>query len=143
MLDNARARAELLRVEPGPQAVHRLLAELMEFEDVNRYLIEKIIAIGVRYDFGHPHLGRRQRDVELSRGRRLYSLMPAGRGLLLDRTGELSAAGWADRVDHVVDGSDELDTRARLLRPDGHIAWTGGDQHDLEPHLRRWFGSPA
>ena len=27
----------------------------MDFEDVNRYLIEKITAIGIRYDFGDGH----------------------------------------------------------------------------------------
>jgi hypothetical protein len=27
-----------------------------------------------------------------------------------------------------------------LLRPDGHIAWLGDDQQDLEAHLSRWFG---
>ncbi len=52
MLDNTRAQMELLSLEPGPQAVRRLVSELMDFEDVNRYLIEKITAIGVRYDFG-------------------------------------------------------------------------------------------
>jgi rifampicin monooxygenase len=42
------------------------VAELMDFEEVNRYLIEKITAISVRYDFGEGHhlLGRRLRDVE-------------------------------------------------------------------------------
>ena len=132
VLDNTRAQMELLSLEPGPQAVRRLVSELMDFEDVNRYLIEKITAIGVRYDFGEGHelLGRRLRDVRLKRGR-LYALMHAGRGLLLDQTGRLSVAGWADRVDHVVDVSEELDVPAVLLRPDGHVAWAGEDQQDL------------
>ncbi|WP_347813455.1 hypothetical protein, partial [Actinomadura sp. KC216] len=30
-----------------------------------------------------------------------------------------------------------------LLRPDGHIAWIGDDQRDLDAHLTRWFGEPA
>jgi hypothetical protein len=57
--------------------------------------------------------------------------MHGGRGLLLDQTGRLSVAGWADRVDHVVDVSEELDVPAVLLRPDGHVAWAGEDQQDL------------
>jgi hypothetical protein len=143
VLDNTRAQVELSRLEPGPQAVRRLVSHLMDFEEVTRYLIEKIIAVGIRYDFGEGHelLGRRMRDVGLKQGR-LYELMRGGRGLLLDQTGRLSVAGWADRVDHVVDVSEELDVPAALLRPDGHVAWVGEDQQDLSGPLATWFGSP-
>ena len=72
------------------------------------------------------------RDVGLTRGR-LYELMHGGRGLLLDQTGALSAAGFADRVDHVVDTSEELAVPAVLLRPDGHVAWVGDDQRGPAP----------
>ena len=142
VLTITRAQSELLSTEPGPQAVRRLLSELMDFEDVSRFLAEKITAIGVRYDFGEgPELlGRRLRDIPLSRGR-LYELTRKGRGLLLDQTGELSVAGWADRVDHVADASGELDAPAVLLRPDGHVAWIGDDQDDLLHHLPTWFGA--
>ncbi|GAA5063725.1 rifampin monooxygenase [Streptomyces similanensis] len=144
VLDNTRAQMELISLEPGAQAVRRLLTELMDIEEVNRRLTEKIIAIGVRYDFGDGHelLGRRLRDLPLKRGR-LYELLHQGRGLLLDRTGRLSVAGWADRIDHVVDGSDELDVPAVLLRPDGHVAWVGEDPSDLAERLPTWFGAPA
>ncbi|WP_026342725.1 rifampin monooxygenase [Nocardia sp. BMG111209] len=141
VLDNTRAQMELLSTEPGAQAVRKLVSELMDFEEVNRYLIEKITAISVRYDFGtgHPLLGRRLRDVQLKQGR-LFELLRTGRGLLLDRTGRLSVDGWADRVDHVVDATEEVDFPAALLRPDGHLAWIGDDQQDLRDHLPRWFG---
>ncbi|MET9215077.1 MULTISPECIES: rifampin monooxygenase [unclassified Nocardia] len=142
VLDNTRAQMALVSLDPGAQAVRRLLAELMEFEEVNRYLIEKIVAIGIRYDVGDGHelLGKRLRDIALTDGR-LYDRMHAGRGVLLDQTGRLSVAGWADRVDHVVEVSAELDVPAVLLRPDGHVAWAGVDQHDLLVHLPRWFGA--
>lgn len=141
VLDNTRVQMLLTSLEPGAQAVRRLMAELMDFDNVSQFLTEKIIAIGVRYDFGAGHelLGRRMRDVEVANGR-LYELMRAGRGLLLDRAGQLSVAGYADRVDHIVDGSVELDVPAVLLRPDGHVAWVGDDQQDLRTQLNRWFG---
>jgi rifampicin monooxygenase len=142
VLDITRAQVELISPEPGPQAVRRLLSELMELAGVNHYLSEKITAIGIRYDFGEgPELlGRRLRDIGLDRGR-LYARMHRGRGLLLDQTGRLSVAGWADRVDHVVDVSEELDAPAALLRPDGHVAWAGEDQADLLSQIPTWFGS--
>ncbi|MFF1875893.1 FAD-dependent monooxygenase, partial [Kitasatospora herbaricolor] len=148
VLTITRAQTELIAPEPGPQAVRRLMTELMTFDDVSRYLIERVTGIGVRYDFGDDRdlIGRRLRDIRLSRGR-LYDRMRGGRGLLLYRTGELSVTGWSDRVDHVIDTGerldelDELDVPALLLRPDGHVAWVGDDQHDLAIHLQRWFGA--
>ncbi|MFB6891419.1 FAD-dependent monooxygenase [Kitasatospora sp. NPDC056327] len=121
---------------------------------------------------GAELIGRRLRDVPLSDGRRLYGLMHGGRGLLLDRTGGRlgeAAEGWADRVDHVVDeavggegGGDgreavrdgvgeaavpavpaALATPAVLLRPDGHVVWTGTDRTGLGTALTRWFGTPV
>ncbi|MCR6483839.1 rifampin monooxygenase [Amycolatopsis sp. OK19-0408] len=144
VLDNTRAQAELLSLEPGPQAVRRLLAELMRFEEVTRYLIEKVTATGIRYDFGEgPELlGRRLPDTTLEQGR-LFELMHEGRGLLLDRTGRLSAAGWADRVDHVVDVVADPDVPGALLRPDGHVVWVGDDDAGLPGALRKWFGAPT
>ncbi|MEV0708572.1 rifampin monooxygenase [Nocardia aurea] len=142
VLENTRAQMQLMSLDPGAQAVRRLVAELMDFEDVNRLLTEKITATAIRYDFGEGHelLGKRLRDIGLKRGR-LYDLTHRGRGLLLDQTGQLSVTGWADRVDHVVDVSEELDAPAVLLRPDGHIAWVGDDQRDLLEHLPTWFGA--
>ncbi|MEU6124476.1 rifampin monooxygenase [Streptomyces sp. NPDC047123] len=145
VLDNTRAQMELLSTGPGPAAVRRLLAELMDFDAVNRHLIEKVVAIGIRYDVGggsHALLGRRLRDVALGRGS-LYGRTHAGRGLLLDRTGRLSVTGWADRVDHLVDPAAELDAPAALLRPDGHVVWAGDDRTELCGALARWFGSAS
>ncbi|MFE0191503.1 rifampin monooxygenase [Streptomyces sp. NPDC058989] len=144
VLDNTRAQMTLLGTDPGATALRELFSKLMDFEEVNRYVTGMVTAVGIRYDFGEGHelLGRRLRDVKLKQGR-LYELMHGGRGLLLDQTGRLSVAGWADRVDHVVDVSEELDVPAVLLRPDGHVAWVGEDQRELVGRLSRWFGAAA
>ncbi|MGW2711109.1 rifampin monooxygenase [Streptomyces sp. NPDC001356] len=144
VLDNTRAQMTLLGTDPGATALRGLFGRLMDFEEVNRYVTGIITAVDVRYDLGEGHdlTGRRLRDVQLKRGR-LYGLLHGGRGLLLDQTGRLSAAGWADRVDHVADVSEELEVPAVLLRPDGHVAWAGEDQRDLSEHLSRWFGAAA
>ncbi|ONH32822.1 rifampin monooxygenase [Pseudofrankia asymbiotica] len=144
VLDNTRAQMELLSTEPGPRAVRRLLTELMDFNEVNRYLIEKITAVDIRYDFGAGPdlLGRRLRDIDVKQGH-LYGLLHRGRGLLLDRTERLTVGGWSDRVDYLADPTAVLDVPCVLLRPDGHVAWIGDDQQDLDGHLSRWFGRPA
>jgi len=143
VLDNTRAQMELFSVEPGPQAVRRLLTELMDINEVNRRLIEKITAIDIRYDFGTGPdlLGRRLRDIEVKSGH-LYDLLHRGRGMLLDRTERLRVGGWSDRVDYLADPTAVLDVPGVLVRPDGHVAWIGDDQQDLDEHLARWFGRP-
>jgi rifampicin monooxygenase len=156
VLDNTRAQMELLSPGPGPQAVRRLLTELVAIGEVNRRLVEKITATGIRYDLGDDTgddtgdgpdegpdlLGRRLPDLEVARGR-LYGLLHLGRGLLLDRTGHLAVGGWSDRVDLLADPTVDLDVPGVLLRPDGHVAWVGDDQDDLDDQLTRWFGEPG
>ncbi|MFD4635901.1 FAD-dependent oxidoreductase [Lentzea sp. NPDC058436] len=144
VLNNTRAQVLLASPEAGPRAVRRLLTELMDFDEVNRHLIEKITATGVRYDFGEGPdlLGRRLPDLDLKQGR-LYDRLRQGRGLVLDRTESLTADRWADRVDLVADPTAGVDVAALLLRPDGHVAWIGENQRDLDDHLTRWFGDPV
>ena len=146
VLTITRAQSVLISPEPGPQAVRRLMGELMGFDDVSRLLAERVSGIGIRYDLGDgPELlGRRLRDLPLAQGGRLYEHLRTGRGLLLDQTGALSVGGWAERVDRLADVSDELDAPGVLLRPDGYVAWIGDDQDELDGRLGAWFGeAPA
>ncbi|MFJ3491541.1 rifampin monooxygenase [Leifsonia aquatica] len=143
VLTITRAQSVLISPEPGPQAVRRLMGELMAFDDVSRLLAERVSGTGIHYDLGDgPELlGRRLRDLPLARGGRLYEYTRTGRGMLLDQTGRLSVGGWADRVDRLADVSDELDAPAVLLRPDGYVAWIGDDQGGLDARLGEWFGA--
>lgn len=135
-----RAQAELMRTEPGPSAVREVLTDLMDFDVVNRHLVEQLTALGIAYrdrrsNFSEDRVdlvGRRLPDMPLSDGRRLYSLLHDGRGLLIDPDGTLPIAGWGDRVDRVAVKPAEaaqataaraLAGRAVLLRPDGYVAW--------------------
>ncbi|MGX9921893.1 FAD-dependent monooxygenase [Streptomyces sp. NEAU-H3] len=154
VLDNTRAQMELLSTTPGARAVRRLLGELVvSYDAVNQHLIEKLTAIGVRYDVGggeHPLLGLRLRD--LADGR-VYAAMHGGRGVLVEGgPARFSAAGWEDRVAHVVGaagGEDEGPAGevlrgggAVLARPDGHVVWvTTGEGEGLREALERWFGA--
>jgi hypothetical protein len=92
--------------------VRKLLTELMDFNEVNRYLIEKITAIDIRYDLGPGPdlLGRRLPDIDVEHGH-LYDLLHRGRGLLLDRTKRLTVGGWSDRVDYLGDPTAALEVR--------------------------------
>jgi hypothetical protein len=147
VLDTTAIQGELQSEEPGPQAVRRLLTELAQLPEVSRRLTERVTATGIRYDVGEVEggdlLGRRLPDVGLRSGGRVFGRMHSGRGLLLDGSGALSVARREDRVEHLVDGSDELDAPAVLLRPDGHVVWAGGDQAGLDAALDRWFGVSA
>ena len=141
--------------DPGPQAVRRLFSDLMRFDDVARFLGERIASTGIRYDVGDPGaavdsgsddrslLGRRLHDLPLADGGRLFTLLHEGRGFLLDQTGTHNVTGWADRVDRVATTTPELAATAVLLRPDGHVVWLADGREPLEPALRRWFGEPT
>jgi 2-polyprenyl-6-methoxyphenol hydroxylase-like FAD-dependent oxidoreductase len=141
VLNTTRAHSELTSGTSGARAVRKVMEDLMDFDEVNRFLVEKVIGTGLRYDFGSQDkpVGRRQRDIPIKDGH-LYGLMHAGRGVLLDRTGILAIEGWGERVDRVDSGLGALDVPAMLLRPDGHIAWIGEEQADLETQLVKWFG---
>ncbi len=142
VLSNTRAQSVLMASDLNSQAARRLVSELMDFEEVHTYLIEKLIGINIRYDFGSDDdlIGRRLSNLPLKDGH-LFDRLHAGRGLLLDQTGALSVEGWTDRVDHMVEVSEDLPHPAALLRPDGHVAWAGNSQLELANALTRWFGT--
>ena len=119
-------------------------------------------------DGAHPLLGRRMPDLDLvtpDGPTRVYALLHAARPVLLSFAGPgaFDLAGWTDRVRLVEaepagtgSGTTDADSwelpvlgpvpapQAVLIRPDGHVAWTGGPADPgLADALTRWFGPPT
>jgi hypothetical protein len=132
-----RASGVLLELNAGTRALGALLSKLLDIEEANRAMTELITAVGIRYDFGDPTLGLRMADRVLTDGRRLYDLMHRGRGVLNDPTRPGALPGFSNRIEYIAD--DGLP--AMLLRPDGHVAWAGGE--GLSAQVQRWFGAPS
>jgi hypothetical protein len=117
--------------------------------------------LDIHYDLGegHPLLGRRMPDLDLTTGSgplRVFTLLHNARPVLLNlgEPGGFDIAPWADRVqliDAKYDGVWKLPALgavtappAVLIRPDGHVAWVGDrTQLGLADALTAWFGSPA
>ncbi|WBO62923.1 FAD-dependent monooxygenase [Streptomyces camelliae] len=152
-----RALAQVPLQHPPERAepLRELFAELIEFPEVNRHLVQAVTR--VRYPIAYPGLpakassllGATLPDVTLrTAGGEVEAagLLAGGRGLLLslgvDEAPDLT--GWADRLDVVrADEAEDLDARWLLVRPDGHIAWvdTGeGDREGLRAAVTTWFG---
>jgi hypothetical protein len=120
------------------------VAELMELDQVKRYLAEMIAAVDVRYDL--PGAGWFVPDLTLRTGTggsvRVRDLFGAGRTVLLDLADDPflreTAAGWAGRLD-VVTGQADGVAEPLLVRPDGYVAWAGAG--DLGEALTRNLGT--
>lgn len=110
-------------------------------------------------EVGHPLLGRRMPDLDLLTAdgpTRVFTLLHDARPVLLNLgpPGGFEISPWADRVrlvDATHHGTWELPVLgeitappAVLIRPDGHVAWTG-DPSDpgLPIALLTWFGAAA
>jgi hypothetical protein len=143
---------------PRTQALRETLTELAEMDEPRRHLAAQTMGFAIRYDLGqgHPLLGRRMPDLDLSTADgplRTYSLLHRGQPALINlgEPGSLDIAAWSDRVQTVdasYEGSWELPAvgsvtapSAVLVRPDGHVAWVGeGDHRGLGEALTTWFG---
>ncbi len=162
VLKNTMAQIALLRRgDDGLKAARDTVAELLAMDEPRRRFGAMMSGLDIAYDLGEGHklLGRRMPDLDLTidgRTRRLSTLLHRACGVLLnfDRREGIDLAAWAERIDVVdadVDGLWELPVigtvqapDAVLVRPDGHVAWVGGERrHGLEDALTRWFGAGA
>ncbi|HEY1573964.1 MAG TPA: FAD-dependent monooxygenase [Pseudonocardiaceae bacterium] len=145
------AQAALLAPGNEVTALRELFAQLLTVPENTHRLAELLAGSDVRHGAGpHPQTGRWVVDFPLTvEGRpiRLAELTRNGRPLLLDFTGAVGdlAAGWADRVDHVVASAERAPADVVLVRPDGYAAWAGSPREidSLGAALRTWFGAPT
>jgi 2-polyprenyl-6-methoxyphenol hydroxylase-like FAD-dependent oxidoreductase len=160
--DTVRAQVSLCYPPEAVAPLRDLLGRLARFDDVRKYLVATVTGMGVRYPVGedaHPLTGLRLPHTELTTSpggpAKVPALLHGGRGLLLDLTGgglglhTSEVAGLENRIDTVIaQPSPDIEARAVLLRPDGHVAWAVGDGGSedvagLSAAVRTWFGSPA
>ena len=146
VLANTLAQIALLRPDPQSGAMRDLVADFMQFDDVNRLIGEMTSGLSTRYDLGSEldDVGRLIGDQPINRGdagASLYDAMQDGMGVLLDASagGKASnlAAAATRRIRCVaVDAGPSM-----LIRPDACVAWVGEEDNmdGLEETLRRWF----
>jgi 2-polyprenyl-6-methoxyphenol hydroxylase-like FAD-dependent oxidoreductase len=146
VLANTLAQMAIMRPDPQAGAMRDLMANLMQFDDVNRLIGEMMSGLAIRYDLRSERddVGRLIGNRRISRGdtdASLYDVMQEGMGVLLDAsTGEKASKRVAASTQRIrcvaVDTGPSM-----LIRPDACVAWAGeGSSLDgLEEALRRWF----
>jgi len=159
VLRNTMAQVALGSPDDRHQALRDTMAELLSMDGPRRCIAARLSGLDIHYDLGegHPLLGRRMPDLDLETAdgpTRVFALLHDARPMLLNlgEPGGFDISPWADRVrlvDARHDGPWELPVlgeiaapAAVVIRPDGHVAWTG-DLTDPElPHaLATWFGA--
>ncbi len=165
VLDNTLAQVALGRGDDRHLALRNAMTELLTMDEPRRRIAGMLSGLDIHYGLGagdseaHPLLGRRMPDLDLHTAdgaTRVFTLLHDARPVILN-LGEpdgFDITPWADRVrmvDATHDGTLQLPVIGKvaappavLIRPDGHVAWTGGvAEPDLPATLTTWFGSPT
>jgi len=161
LLRNTMALTAIQRSDDRIDALREMVSELLQQNAARKQYVAMMSGLDVHYDLGegHPLLGRRMPDLELSTVKghlRVFTLLRDARHVLLNfgEPGSIEIAPWASRVrliDAQYAGAWELPVfttvsapTSVLIRPDGYVAWVGGQaQKGLAEALTTWFGSPA
>ncbi len=141
VLDWTRAQIALMRPDVHARALRAVVTDLVATVTGTTYFVKKISGVWQRYDLpgDHPWLGRGIPDLALADGTRPADHLHDGTGLLLDLGGVPSHVDIPAGVPVVrTTCPDEPDLPGVLVRPDGIVAWAGGD--GLPDALSTWFG---
>jgi 2-polyprenyl-6-methoxyphenol hydroxylase-like FAD-dependent oxidoreductase len=159
VLHNTMAQVALSTPDDRHQALRDTMTALLAMDEPRRHIAGMVSGLDVHYDLGagHPLLGRRIPDLDLRTAdgpTRVFTLLHDARPVLLNLgvPSGFDIAPWADRVrlvDAEHDGVWELPVigevappPAVLIRPDGHVAWTGElTDPGLPRALTTWFGA--
>jgi FAD binding domain/Aromatic-ring hydroxylase, C-terminal len=158
VLRNTMAQVALRRTDDRSKALGDTVSELLGMDEPRRRLAAEMSGLDIHYDLGagHPLRGRRMPDLDLVTANgalRLFTLLHAARPVLLNlgAPGGIDITPWADRlrlVDARYAGPWELPAlgavtapTAVLIRPDGYVAWVGGEP-GVADALTTWFGPP-
>jgi 2-polyprenyl-6-methoxyphenol hydroxylase-like FAD-dependent oxidoreductase len=158
VLHNTSAQVALATPDDRHDALRETLAELLAMDEPRKRTAAMLSGLDIHYDLGEGHrlLGRRMPDLDLGTAdgwTRVYELLHDARPVLLNlgEPGDFDITPWTDRV-HLADASydgrwelpviGEVDApSAVLIRPDGHVAWTGAlTDPRLPSALSKWFG---
>ena len=159
VLHNTMAQVALSKPDDRHQALRDTMTELLGMDEPRRRIAAMLSGLDIHYDLGegHPLLGRRMPDLDLYTANgptRVYTLLHDARPVLLNlgEPGGFDISRWANRV-RLVDARHEgvwelpvlgeiAAPPAVLIRPDGHVAWTGDvTDPDLPQTLANWFGA--
>jgi 3-(3-hydroxy-phenyl)propionate hydroxylase len=159
VLHDTMAAVALSSPDDRHQALRDIMTELLSMDEPRRRIAAMISGLDVHYDLGegHPLLGRRMPDLDVHTAdgpTRVFTLLHDARPVLLNlgAPGGFDRSPWANRarfVDARHEGVWELPVLgevaappAVLIRPDGHVAWTGDLTDPGLPHaLATWFGA--
>jgi 2-polyprenyl-6-methoxyphenol hydroxylase-like FAD-dependent oxidoreductase len=146
-------RGALLRPRVLRAVRDTVLRAAARFAPVARRMAGAVSGIDLAYPRppgAHPLVGRRAPDIPLAGGsaRTLHRALRPGCFLLVMPPGAdldtARPAGWADRVDVAAAGG--ATRKAVLVRPDGYIAWVGGEDGRgtaIRTALTEWCGPAA
>jgi 2-polyprenyl-6-methoxyphenol hydroxylase-like FAD-dependent oxidoreductase len=160
VLHNTLAQGALRRTDERTQALGDIVTELLGMDEPRRRIAGMLSGLDIHYELGdgHPLLGRRMPDLDLSTADgplRVFTLLHDARPVLLNLSepGGFDLTPRNDRVrlvDATHHGRWELPVigavstpPAVLIRPDGHVAWVGQPADPQLPDaLSMWFGAP-